>query len=245
MISDMKTRYIQQMMTACMVVTAGFILGGCQKDEVEAFAGEHSLFFERWQRVSEVERIRIDTAAYTFADYFGQDEIVHPFTVKLIGDLLPEDLEYTLTVIDSLTTATSDQYTLPEHPLFRKDRATDTLEVTMHRVPSLEGKEVYVTLRLTANANFKVGYVGYTDVKLRFNNVEGKPTWWTQEVEDVFLGVYSARKLETVFAANPSFTTFVGLSVTEKRKVALNTRKYIKDNNITEVGGGDMIIPMD
>lgn len=245
MMNDMKTKYIQRMMTACMVVTAGFVLAGCQKDEVEAFTGEHSLFFERWQRISENERIRIDTAVYTFADYFGQDEMVHSFTLKLIGDLLSEDTEYSVTVVDSLTTATSDQYTLPEHPLFRKDRGTDTLEVIMHRVASLEGKEVYVTLRLEANANFKVGYVGYTDVKLRFNNVEGKPTWWTQEVEDIYLGVYSDKKLATIFEANPGFMTFVGLSVTEKRKVALNTRKYIKDNGIAEEDDSEMIIPMD
>lgn len=240
-----KMRYLKCIVTACMVVTVGMMLESCQKDEVEIYAGKHCLFFERWQRLSEVERVRIDTAAYTFADYFGQNEIVHPFTVKLIGDLLAEDTEYAVVVVDSLTTAAPDQYTLPEHPVFRKGRATDSLEVIMHRVPSLHDREVYLTLRLTDNLNFKVGYVGYTEVKLRFNDIQGKPSWWTQEVEDVYLGAYSDKKLATIFAANPGFTTFVGLSVTEKRKVALNTRRYIKDNGITEADGTEMIIPMD
>lgn len=241
----MKRRDIQQIFAACTIVMAGLAIGGCQKDDVEAYSGDRSLFFERWQQITEVERVRIDTAVYTFADYFGQDEVIHPFTVKLIGDLLPEDTEYAVAVVDSLTTATPDQYSLPDRLVFRKGKATDTLEVTMHRVPSLEGREVYLTLRMTENVSFRTGYMGYTDVKLRFNNAAGKPTWWTQDVEDVFLGAYSDKKLATIFAANPGFTTFVGLTVTEKRKVALNTRRYIRDNGITEEDGSEMKIPMD
>ena len=81
-------------------------------------------------------------------------------------------------------------------------------------------------------------------MKIRFNDQEVIPLWWTQEVTDAYLGKNSFKKLETIIAANEGFSTFEGLSDTEKRKIALKTKAYILANNIKEENGDPMEIPM-
>ena len=219
-------------------------LESCDKKEIETYHADRSLFFERWKQTSATARERIDTVGYSFSHYVGKTELTHEFQIKLIGVLLEEDTEYRVIVVDSLTTATEDQYSLPEKTMFRKGEASDVLPVTLKKVPSLKDKQVYLTLRLVANENFGLGYTGYSDVKIRFNDQNVIPLWWTQEVTDAYLGKYSFKKLETVIAANEGFSTFEGLSDTEKRKIALNTKAYILANNIKEENGDPMEIPM-
>ena len=92
--------------------------------------------------------------------------------------------------------------------------------------------------------NFALGYVGYRDVKIRFNDKIVKPLWWTDDVVKGYLGEYSFEKFETIVLANEGFTTFDGLSGTEKRKIALNTKDYIALHGITEKDGSPMYIPI-
>ena len=210
------------MYTLLLGLLAALSLVSCDKQEIETYHANRSLFFERWKQTSATARERIDTVGYSFSHYVGETELTHEFQIKLIGALLEEDTEYRVSVVDSLTTATGDQYSLP----------------------SLKDKQVYLTLRLVANENFGLGYTGYSDVKIRFNDQEVIPLWWTQEVTDAYLGKYSFKKLETIIAANEGFSTFEGLSDTEKRKIALKTKAYILANNIKEENGDPMEIPM-
>ena len=71
-----------------------------------------------------------------------------------------------------------------------------------------------------------------------------KPLWWTKEIELAFLGPYSYEKLEAIVAANEGFTTFEGLDITTRRKIALNTKEYIRKHGITEANGDAMVIPI-
>ena len=63
--------------------------------------------------------------------------------------------------------------------------------MVVHKTPALKDKSVHLTLRLVENENFGLGYMGYTDVRIRFNDMPTQPTWWTKEVELAFLGPYS------------------------------------------------------
>ena len=216
----------------------------CSQNEVPGYEGGHSLFFERWKMLSSSKRVRVDTVAYSFSHYVGKEELIHHFKMGLIGDLLAADMEYKVVVVDSLTTATPEQYELPEHPVFHKGSAVDSLPIVIKKVPSLKDKEVVLTVRLVENDNFGLGYWGYRDVRIRFDDIIKKPLWWDDEVTYAYLGEYSYKKLETVMAANPDFVTFEGLSATAKRKVALNTKQYIADHGVTEEDGSPMLIPI-
>ena len=50
---------------------------------------------------------------------------------------------------------------------------------------------MYLTLRLVVYENCALGYVGYRDVKIRFNDKIVKPLWWTDDVVKGYLGEYS------------------------------------------------------
>lgn len=227
-----------------LMITAVFVFQNCIHEDAAFYEGGNALFFERYKRISNTQRERIDTVLYSFSHYVGVTDITHYFRIGLIGDTLSQDKEYSVVVVDSLTTATPDQYTLPEGPLFHKGSPVDSLPVTIHQVPSLKDKEVVLTLRLVDNAYFGLGYNDYRDVRIRFNDKISQPKWWDRDVELAYLGDYSYEKYATIFAANPGFTTFDGLSATEKRKVALNTKNYIAEKGIVEADGSPMIIPM-
>lgn len=218
------------------------LLQSCDKQEVFSYEADRALFFERWEQVG-TNNIRLDTVQYSFSHYVGIEDLEHRFKINLIGNLLEEDMAYRVIVVDSLTTATEDQYTIKD-PIFRKGRSSDSLTVVLHKTPALKDKQVYLTLRLVENENFDLGYMGYTDVRVRFNDMKVKPLWWTDEVELAFLGPYSYEKLETIVAANEGFTTFEGLDITARRKIALNTKDYIRQHGITEANGDAMVIPI-
>ena len=218
------------------------LLQSCDKQEVLSYEADRALFFERWEQVG-TNNIRLDTVQYSFSHYVGIEDLEHRFKINLIGNLLEEDMAYRVIVVDSLTTATEDQYTIKD-PIFRKGRSSDSLTVVLHKTPALKDKQVYLTLRLVENENFDLGYMGYTDVRVRFNDMKVKPLWWTDEVELAFLGPYSYEKLETIVAANEGFTTFEGLDITARRKIALNTKDYIRQHGITEANGDAMVIPI-
>lgn len=228
-----------------LVIAAVLLFQNCSHEDSFIYeTGEQYLFFERYKRISKTERVRIDTVFYSFTDYIGKTEITHFFKVGLIGDILAEDTEYKIIVVDSLTTAKPEQYNLPEHPIFHKGSAVDSLEVTIYKAP-LENEEVVLTLRLVENTNFGLGYNGYLDARIRFNDDDSKPPkWWNREVELAYLGVFSRTKLNTIKAANPDFTGFDGLNATQKRKIALNTKAYIAEHNVIDEDDKPMFIPM-
>lgn len=227
------------------VIAISLSIQSCKQQVIETYSENRALFFERSIKAADgIGNIRIDTISVSFSHYIGAETIKLPFTIRLIGDLLQTDKEYKVVPVPELTTAKSGQYTIPTPALFRKGMSTDTLYVTLHKDKVATDEEVFVTLRLTENENFGLGYMTYDDIKIRFNNKIVKPLWWDDDyVTAALFGNYSFKKLETIVAANPNFKTIVGLSQTDQRIIALETKKYIKEHGITEDEEG--LIPMD
>lgn len=214
----------------------------CKEQFVETYSDERYLFFERYMRDDDNKNVRVDTVEFSFSHYVGKEIIDIPFTVKLVGDLLTEDTEYKVEVVKDQTTAKEGQYSFPDKLLFRKGIPTDTLWVKAYRDKLTKDEEVVLFMRIAENDIFKRGYTTYTDAKLRFNNKIVKPLWWSKVITDAIFGEYSYKKLETIVAANPDFTTIDDLSQTEIRKIAINTKEYILLNNILEENGTPMVI---
>lgn len=79
-------------------------LVSCDKQEIETYHANRSLFFERWKQTSATARERIDTVGYSFSHYVGETELTHEFQIKLIGALVGGGhREYRVSVVDSLT----------------------------------------------------------------------------------------------------------------------------------------------
>ena len=219
----------------------------CSTTETDAFGNERFLYFERQVKryVSELsyEWERVDTAVISVTHYPGEEVIEHPFRVVLIGDTLQEDQEYRVTIVDTLTSVKEGMVTYPEKLYFRKGMVMDTLWMTIHADKVEKNKEFYITLRLIANENFAVGYRGYSDVKLRFNNKASRPGGGDDRVIEVYLGPWSEKKFET-FVLATGLTSFEGMAAGEMRLYSLRMKEYVAENNVTEADGSPMIIPI-
>ncbi len=225
-----------------------FTIKSCKESDTILFNDDNYIYFDR---VDPDTNNRIDTVKYSFSHFPTADEIVHYFKVSLIGNLLTEDREYEVEVLtgkdaDSVlyTTALEEHYTIQEQPVFRKNRTSDSLMVTLFKDKVPAGKEFYMTIRIIPNDYLGLGYFNYKDVKIRYNNIDEKPLWWNAEISATIFGEYSKEKLSTIIAANPGFESTEGMGLTEMRKIALNAKEYIAANNIKEADGSDMIIPI-
>ncbi len=230
------------------IVALSLTVMSCNESDTITFGDENYIYFDKYTPGT---TDRIDTVKYSFSYFPTEDKIVHHFKVSLIGHYLTEDKEYKIEVLDGededgvpYTTALSDHYEITETPIFRKDRVSDTLTVTLFKDKVKEGEEYYLTLRLVANENFGLGYYDYKDVKIRYNNADEKPLWWNAEITATIFGEYSKEKLHTIMLANPGFVSTEGMGLTEMRKIALKTKDYIAENNIKEADGTDMTMPI-
>ena len=140
-----------------------FVIGACTHHTTGFYEGPRYLSF--------VNEKGADTAFISFANYPGASTHEVAFVLKLTGNIPEEDLTYRLEVVDSLTTAGTTDYQLPEHLVFRKDRVTDTLVVTvMNSNPLLTEQTLSVGLRIVANEHFRPGLDG----QQRAGMVEGR-----------------------------------------------------------------------
>ena len=73
------------MYTLLLGLLAALSLVSCDKQEIETYHANRSLFFERWKQTSATARERIDTVGYSFSHYVGETELTHEFQIKLIG----------------------------------------------------------------------------------------------------------------------------------------------------------------
>ena len=152
--------------------------------------------------------------------------------MKLTGNIPEEDLTYRLEVVDSLTTAGTTDYQLPEHLVFRKDRVTDTLVVTvMNSNPLLTEQTLSVGLRIVANEHFRPGLDGQQRAKLTFTAVKSKPEWWKGELESLILGEYSSKKMEE-FILCTGVNTLEGVELSVAGAYTLQFKRYCIEHNI-------------
>lgn len=241
----MMKRYILFVLFICCV--GSMCMQSCDTEGTDSYGQERFLYFERLvKRPTETsyEWVRVDTAVISVAHYPNMEQIEHPFRICLVGDMLTADAEYKVTVVDTLTNMGEGMITFPEKLIFKKGVTADSLWLTIHSDKVPEGGEFYVTVRVVENENFGVGYKGYTDVKLWFNNKNSKPDWWDDRVVEVYLGEWSPEKFETLVIATNGITSFEGLFAGEMRRYSLMLKDYIEENGITEKNGDPMIVPV-
>lgn len=243
----MNTKTFSKIILFAFIALAG--IQSCKVHEVEVFSGsERYVYFKRYVQNDEGKNVRVDTVMMSFSHHYGVTEYTQEYYLGLVGLVPDRDLEYNLEIVVDNTTATPDQYSLPEKLVFREGHLVDTLKVTVYKDKIADGDERVLRLRLVESDDLKLAYSSpadsYTDIQFRFNNKISKPLWWNTNVEKLFFGAYSFRKYETIIKANPGFTTIEGLTSAEIRQVALNTKDYIKANGITEDDGSEMRIPI-
>lgn len=210
-----------------------FVLGACTHHTTEFYEGTRFLSF--------VNEKGADTAYISFSNYPGASAHDVAFVLALTGNMPDEDLDFRLEVIDSLTTAGTADYRLPERLVFRKNRVTDTLLVTvMNTNPLLSEQSLSVSFRIVANENFQPGLYGQQRAKLTFTAVKNKPEWWKGELESLILGRWSAKKMDE-FIRCTGVNSLEGVELSVARAYTLQFKRYCLEHNITEE---DNVTPM-
>lgn len=206
-----------------LLIVIFFSFFACSEDEFKTYGSEYYLFF--------TTKNRVDTAQFSFTHFPLEEEHTVRFEINLIGDPLKADTEYTLRVVDSLTTAKKDQYKMPS-PVFRANQTKDTLEVILVKTDDLK-ENVNLVLALEANEHFEPGLDGMCQVKVTFNNVFSKPLWWKGKIETLYLGTFSKKKFEE-FVKYTKIADLTDMDMSMVRMLTLEFKTYVEENNIMD-----------
>lgn len=207
-------------------------LASCEKDQIGRYDLERYVYFTMTEKQDTV---------LEFSKYVGAESYDLYFEVNLMGQLLTSPLAFRLAVVDTLTTASSEQYDFDMKPYFGVNQAKDTIKVTLKKTSALKNREDTLTIAVVANENFNPGFEGKRYIKIRFNDKDAAPLWWDDTFK-IYFGDYSRVKLDALIACI-GVTDFSGVEEPLLRKYAIELKKYIKDNNITD-NGKEIIIPV-
>ncbi len=182
------------------------LLQGCKKDDIALFSGKNELFFEKF---FENERFPgKKTADSTEVSFFlypdGTQDITASLVIHLSGKLLDSPLPFQLRVVEDLTTAHADEYTIdPEYifdPKTHPDSLSvkDTIQIKLHRSSRLEQLPAGARLvvELVPNERFNGGQLERRRAAIIVSTLAQKPNWWTEEVTENLLGTYSDKKFK-------------------------------------------------
>lgn len=209
------------------------IITGCKTSDAELYSTGNALFFQNEERE--------DTLNVSFAHYPDKNVITAEFRLALIGKILDQEKEYKVKVVDSLTTATPDEYHL--HKLiFRAGEIEDLFKVDLIKSDRMSTQEVKVVFEIEENENFRKGYFNKLTVQAVYHSIVRQPLWWGASIVRTYLGTFSQEKFEAFYRATGE-TSLENFEPWEKRKLCLDTKAYIAENGIIEADGSPMIIP--
>lgn len=193
------TRYILLLMVTLMTVSS------CKEDDLMLFGDEHHIYFDKFYK--DAVAPGKETADSTLASFFFEKDNVNVIEAKLVvhvtGKLLDKDRRFGLRVIPEMTTATADEYQIPEYYIFRANNVSpeaknqsDTIAVKMHRSARLKDMPHGVTLcvELVPMDDLQLGQTERTRAIINLTRDAIRPDWWDKEVTSVLLGEYSSKK---------------------------------------------------
>ena len=208
------------------------LLASCEKDQIGRYDLERYVYFTMTEGQDTV---------LSFANYPGKDAHELSFEVNLMGQLLTSPLAFKLEVVDSLTTASPEQYDFDAAPYFGANQNKDTISVTLKKNAALKDTEETLVIAVAANENFAPGFVGKRYITIRFGDKDAAPLWWDATFR-IYFGPWSPVKLDALIACT-GINDFSGVEEPVLRKYAIQLKKYIKDNGITD-NGAEIIIPV-
>lgn len=207
----------------------------CSEDKTYEYRSVRYLHFSKPEIADSVTRL-------SFSHYPGEKERVIHLDVTLAGDLLTEDAAFQLVVDTDSTTAAPGQYEVALTQVFPARKTTHSIDVKLMD-DQLKGKEVTLYLRIAENENFKPGLRKNRTARIVFDDIDSQPLWWSEEIEELFLGPWSAKKYAE-FVLSTGVKDLTGYEFTEIRKLCLKFKNDIRIKGLTEEDGAPMIVPV-
>lgn len=194
-----KIFYILSMAAVVMTFSA------CQEEDLKVWGDDHHIYFEKFYKDAAAPgKERADS---TLASFFFHKDNVNDLDAKLVvnmtGRLLTSDVPFKLRVVEDMTTALPEEYTLQDQYVFRANNVNDTaknqrdtITVKMHRSARLKDMPngVKLTVELVPSGDVKLGQTERTRAVIVLTRDAVKPVWWDSQIEYNLLGTYSSRK---------------------------------------------------
>lgn len=210
-------------MKNCILLLAICVAGimvSCKKESIITY---NSSTDDRFIYFSKSEA---DTSTVSFYLYPGQTTIDYPVVVKSTGYSTRQE-RFAVSVIEEYTTASKEDYSLPEEFLFRPERESDTFYVKLYYSEKLDKSQERLVIELRETSDFKLGMTDSRVAVIWFHNNIVKPEWWKGDVESSCLGKYSEAKYRLFLQVvqvnldDADFSTF--------RHYALVFKRYLED----------------
>lgn len=213
------------------------IFASCNEDEIPLYES------------SDYINLKVDNESeyiQAFSLTPGKNEALVPVIIELIGNISDKDREINYSVVEEETTASSDNYDLPETFTFSKGKHIDTIYVKLLNTEALKQEVKSLTLKLEDSQDFMVGLPTNSILHIKMHDKLAKPNWWDSTIVDEFLGEYSDEKFK-LFIEVTGVADFGGKDEDYKRNYSLKFKYYLqrqKDegNEVKEKDGSPMTV---
>lgn len=193
---------LRNILLAGMLVWGGiFFFSACQEEGIVVNSNDVSY-------VGFKKNATVDTTAVCFRFYAleeGADVKVAevPIEVTVCGKVQHKDLEFTVSIDETLSTLPKSQCVLPERCVIKNGQLLDTIYVKVKSSPDLKDKTKLLVLKVNAGGEVAEGIAVYSRAVVAVTDRLFKPDWWAfcdiydgelSSVDYYYLGFYSEEK---------------------------------------------------
>lgn len=191
-----------------LVLVSIALFSACDEQDIEAFGDRHEVYFLKYFMDEKAPgTAKADSTDVTF--FFAKptdDHVMAELIVVLAGRPITEDLHFGLKVVDEMTTATPNEYTLEDVYTFRArsipedaEMIQDTIQIRMNKSQRLDDLKdgVRLVVEIVPTDGVYAGQYERSRTVIHLTKDAVRPLWWTKEVEAYLLGSYSSLKYKT------------------------------------------------
>lgn len=245
-------------LTLLLAVIGGFLMTACEEQDIMLFGEERIVYFEKFWRDAMVGTEKADSTEITF--YFNHPTDLHQtadLIVVLAGRKVEQDAHFRLRVVDDMTTAHPEDYTLQDEYTFRAmpipDDATsmqDTIHIQFNRTSHLDELEdgYRLVVEIVPTDELQVGQYERSRAIIYVSRNPVRPLWWNIEVETYLLGTYSPLKyklfLENIPGARDLDEEVIVNEPDVARQLALDFKQWLINNPTMDEDGYPMEVPV-
>lgn len=205
--------------TAVIFIVFLVALGACSKDEIMVYNADSYIQFVKNYA---------DSSSFTFVSVPGETTYSFPVEVELVGRLKDADREYKVEVLENYTTAPASSFRLPGTFTLKGGKPNDTFNIELINSPDLQQNSIRLALQVTPHGQFKVGETERSVFILWFTDRIAKPDWWTNVINNSFLGAYSDKKYK-LFIEVTGVGDMTGMSYYEMRLLTMQFKTYLRE----------------
>ena len=222
-----------------LAVVGTMLFSACNEQDIEPFGDRHEVYFLKYFTDEKAPgTAKADSTDVTF--FFAKptdDHVLAELIIVLAGRPIAEDLHFSLKVVDEMTTANPDEYTLEDVYTFHArpipenaDMIQDTIQIRMNKSRRLDDLKdgVRLVLEIVPMEDVYAGQFERSRAVIHLTKDAVRPLWWTGEVGAYLLGSYSSLKYKTFLENVPGAYDLDGAMIENHPDEALKLVRAFK-----------------